>query len=289
MILFKMNSKKYKYRCANGFFAYSGRHQQAGLSLIELLVGMAIGLLVVSVALVALMTSRGVSGTVSDATHLQQEAAYVVRVIGQQARQAGSLELNLVDDSPATKVSFDTKNLFDRANSTVAGAGTASDPILDLSYQSTKETIFKLSPSNPGDTESGHQLRTCLGNLPSGGSNVLQIKNKISYKRATKELICDDGTGSGAQAISGNVADFRVRYLLQTRTASSVYAIQSVETVPAGRWKDVYGVEICIDLQGQDRVDTAGGTYINCEGNSVDLDNAIHLVTRTVFQLRSQG
>ena len=65
--------------------------------------------------------------------------------------------------------------------------------------------------------------------------------------------------------------------------------MQSVETVPAGRWKDVYGVEICIDLQGQDRVDTAGGTYINCEGNSVHLDNAIHLVTRTVFQLRSQG
>ncbi len=68
---------------------------QRGVTLIELLVGIVIGLLTVAVAMGALMVSRGVTGTVSDSSMLQQQAAYAFRVIGQQIRQAGSLRLNL--------------------------------------------------------------------------------------------------------------------------------------------------------------------------------------------------
>ena len=69
-------------------------HGQRGLSLLELMVGIAIGLLVVAVAMSALMVSRGVSGTVSDASTIQQQAAYAMRSIGMQLRQSGSLFLN---------------------------------------------------------------------------------------------------------------------------------------------------------------------------------------------------
>lgn len=79
-------------------------HAQKGATLIELMVGIAIGLLVVAVAMGALMVSRGVSGTVSDASAIQQQAAYAMRVIGQQTRQAGSLRLNL---NPGTMVTSD--------------------------------------------------------------------------------------------------------------------------------------------------------------------------------------
>ena len=64
---------------------------QRGVTLVELMVGIAIGLLVVAVATSALMVSRGISGTVSDASGLHQQAAHAMRVIGQQVRQAGSL------------------------------------------------------------------------------------------------------------------------------------------------------------------------------------------------------
>lgn len=59
---------------------------QRGMTLIELMVGLAIGLLTISVALGALMVSRGVSGTVTDASQLQQQASYAFRVMGQQIR-----------------------------------------------------------------------------------------------------------------------------------------------------------------------------------------------------------
>ena len=59
-------------------------HAQRGVTLIELMVGITIGLLTVAVAMGALMVSRGISGTVNDASNIQQQAAYAMRVIGLQ-------------------------------------------------------------------------------------------------------------------------------------------------------------------------------------------------------------
>ena len=68
---------------------------QAGLTLIELMIGLAVGLLVVAVATVSLLGSRSVTGAVSDISGIQQQAAYVMRTFGTQLRQAGSLYLDL--------------------------------------------------------------------------------------------------------------------------------------------------------------------------------------------------
>ena len=70
---------------------HAATRMQRGVTLIELMVGVAIGLLVVAVAMSALMVSRGVSGTVSDESGLQQQAAYAMRLMAKQMRQAGSL------------------------------------------------------------------------------------------------------------------------------------------------------------------------------------------------------
>lgn len=98
---------------------------QKGVTLVELMVGIAIGLLVISVAVGALMVSRNISGTVSDATGIQQQAAYAMRVIGQQVRQAGSLRLNL------DPLNSGDDYLIPVALETIApatGAGNAFDP-----------------------------------------------------------------------------------------------------------------------------------------------------------------
>ena len=67
---------------------------QQGVTLLEMLVGLIIGLLVVAVAMGALMVSRSVTGTVSDASGIQQQGSHILRVVGSQLRQAGSLYLN---------------------------------------------------------------------------------------------------------------------------------------------------------------------------------------------------
>ena len=76
------------------------RHHQSGATLIELMVGITIGLLTIAVAIGDLLVSRGVSTSVSDVTGLQEQASYAFRIIGQQLRQAGSIRLDLASNKP---------------------------------------------------------------------------------------------------------------------------------------------------------------------------------------------
>jgi len=69
------------------------RSSQRGVSLVELLVGLTIGLLAIMVAIGTLILSRGVAGSVSDMSQLQQQGSFALRVIGTQLRQAGSVDL----------------------------------------------------------------------------------------------------------------------------------------------------------------------------------------------------
>ena len=70
--------------------AIAAKPRQRGLSLVELLVGLFLGLLIIGVAMGALMASRAVSATISDASQLQQQASHLFRVMGRQIRQAFS-------------------------------------------------------------------------------------------------------------------------------------------------------------------------------------------------------
>ena len=84
------------------------KRRQTGLTLVELMVGLALGLLVIAVAIGALLVSRGYSGSVSDATQLQQQAAFAFRIVGQQIRQAGSIELNMAtNNAPGSTAATD--------------------------------------------------------------------------------------------------------------------------------------------------------------------------------------
>ena len=88
---------------------------QRGVTLIELMVGLVVGLLVVAAAMGTMMVSRGISGTVSDASNIQQQAAYAMRTIGLQLRQAGSLRLDLnpagaTEDIASAAVDFEIQS-----------------------------------------------------------------------------------------------------------------------------------------------------------------------------------
>ena len=74
-----------------------GLPRQRGVSLIELLIGLVIGLLVVVAAMGSLVYTRASSLLIGDSTRLQQEAATAFRIIGGVARQAGARHL---EDAP---------------------------------------------------------------------------------------------------------------------------------------------------------------------------------------------
>ena len=270
--------------------------RQQGVTLIELMVGIAIGLMVVAVALGALMASRGITGTVSEATALQQQAAYAFRVIGQQIRQAGSIELNLNPSivlTPASganaamsPVAFDApdpaRKPFVRASSTINGATTPLS--VTVGYQNYTEATVAASDTS--------MLRDCLGQNPalaaSGSLGATPVLTSKFERDTTKnELLCTGAGSSGKQALIGNVTDMQVRYVEQAPGTTTLKYLPS-SPLPSN-WSNIYAIEVCLELTGTEQDPTSGATYKNCSGTDTSYGDRLKMVFRNVYQIRSQG
>lgn len=271
------------------------RHAQRGITLVELMVGMVIGLLVVAAAIGSLMVSRSISGTVSDASNIQQQAAYAMRTIGLQLRQAGSLRLDLNPTGATEEIALATVDFevqsgdFNYAKNIVSGIDepTGTEFKLTTGYRNYKEALHN-------KTADESQVRDCLGQQPS----ETLIENNFVLKTATNELYCA-GSNKTAQPIVEKVANFQVRYLMQESPTAGDPQIKYATATTIGKdWGQVQAVEVCLVLYGNESIDLpAGSSYTDCDGTTkVDMTTLtgerarrMHLTFRNVFQLRSQG
>jgi type IV pilus assembly protein PilW len=281
------------------------QRNQRGISLIELMVGIVIGLLVVAVASGVLMVSRGVSGTVSDASTIQQQAAYAMRLIGTQVRQAGSSRLNLNSANAATQndlfapVAFeqqrdgsaDVNYNFSLHQPTALFNGTANS--LTVGFQRYKDSVF--------NTATEQTTRNCVGGPDGIGTTATyQLVQSIFQMDANNQLVCS-GNGEPAQPVIQNVANFTTRYLRQVVNPPDTLfgnpLVQYVAASTVANWGQVQGVEVCMVLYGVEPIDMpAGSSYTDCDGTTVNMTtltgvraNRLHMVFRSVFQYRAQG
>lgn len=286
-------------------------NRQRGVTLIELMVGLAIGLMVIAVALGALMASRGVSGTVSDASGIQQQGAYVLRLIGQQLRQTGSLYLN-PDPAKSGSSNEVLSAVAFEIRAAAVGNGNAFAPEntlrggtdkLTTGFRRYQDSVFMASgtaatESTPAVSGVDYLARNCLA-APANNSADQLIESIFTF--ANESLLCQ-GNGATRQPIAQNVAQFQVTYLVQDPLGTTVQytAGSDMPTTPDPLWGRVRGVQVCLVLYGSEPIDMpAGSSYTDCEGNSVDMTaladadvhrrNRMHLLFRNTFQLRSQG
>ena len=252
---------------------------QAGLTLIELMIGLAVGLLVVAVATVSLLGSRSVTGAVSDISGIQQQAAYVMRTFGTQLRQAGSLYLDLgLDADGDGEITSATAFQLRGSTDTAIAENNGSVTIRFTGYE------------EPTFANAGPISRNCLGapgSIPAGTTASIE---SIFTLNGT-DLRCND------QPIAQNVAAFQVRYLLQGTDQDDPTMLYTNREGVAD-WNQVQGVEVCLVLFGTERIDLPeGASYTGCDGSTAvnittlaaPRTNRMHYVFRNVFQLRSQG
>ena len=252
---------------------------QAGLTLIELMIGLAVGLLVVAVATVSLLGSRSVTGAVSDISGIQQQAAYVMRSFGTQLRQAGSLYLDLgLDADGDGEITSATAFQLRGSTDTAIAENNGSVTIRFTGYE------------EPTFANAGPISRNCLGapgSIPAGTTTSIE---SIFTLNGT-DLRCND------QPIAQNVAAFQVRYLLQGTDQDDPTMLYT-NSAGVADWNRVQGVEVCLVLFGTERIDLPeGASYTGCDGSTAvnittlaaPRTNRMHYVFRNVFQLRSQG
>jgi type IV pilus assembly protein PilW len=289
--------RPFSSRCTPGA---STAKKQRGLSLLELMVGITIGLMTIAVALGALMVSRGISGAVNDASQLQQQAAHALRTIGLQVRQAGSLKLNLAVGQPSTTtptaqdtVAFEAD--FDKKALTITGQDnpSASNYSLSVGYPNYQESLFGASGSTTA--VQGSLLRDCLRQESS--TSLIQSRFRVVTNTGAPSgtLVCAGATGSAQPLISG-VSDFQIRYLIQQGATSGTPTMQYVSATAAATagWDNVYAIEVCLELTGDEVINTQGDasaapTYRNCAGQTAAMGPRIRMVFRNNFLIRSQG
>lgn len=238
---------------------------------------MTVGLFVIAAALGTLVLSRGAATSVSETSQLQQQGSYVLRVIGSQFRQAGSVEVLV---TPASLYAFNNKFLGFNGGSTVVtgfdGAEDAADQV-SVSHQAPLTTGLKTVQ------------RDCIGTVVDDG---VRIDSTFYVNAANSQLYCKGNTET-PQPIADNVAAFQVRYRI--RTAAGVQSMTASEVSATDAWPSVKAIEVCIDMQGKDSSGPSAGSYESCrqdaDGAAVRTSRAgrLHLVFRNVFDLRTQG
>ena len=259
--------------------APSTARRQRGSSLVELMVGLTIGLLVAVAALGSLVYARLASNTVDDGTRLNQEAMTAWRIIGGQLRQAGARRLDSVPDCigagcVTTKVAFNTDYpatlppLFGYAGQLVSGSEGASG---------APDTIavflgLDLDPALAVD---------CLGE-PSAVTTGITSTFSVS-DNALRCRGAGASSAAGAQALVAGVEDLQVWY---GQRAGNDLRYLSANNV--SNWPAVDTVMICLRIVGELRGYSTAGS-IGCNGEDIASDGRLRRVFWHAYRLRNVG
>lgn len=236
------------------------------MSLVELLVGMAIGLLVALAATSSLVFVRLSAASAEDAWRLQQESNTAFRIIGWQIRQAGARPLTV--NTQSGTVEF----LPNYAGFGVAGAPQS---ITGTNGPAGAPDTLQTSVGN----DAAADARDCLGLAPNTGA--IDIRNQFST--GSGDLSC---TGVSATAsFSSGVEDMQVWYGESSDTLVQANALLQYKETPAN-WNQVTAIMVCLRLVGerQLRVDAPS---MGCKGETVPADGRMRRTFTRVFRLRN--
>jgi len=233
-----------------------------------LLVGIMVGLLVVTAACASLLLASGTTATVGELNQLYQQGAHALRIIGTQVRQAGARDLRF--DAASGRHVLDDFPGLDAQGLAVNGTDGARDRAdqFSVSHQPVSAAI----------------ARDCLGAV------VTARHTDSTFQVVGQDLRCR--AGSTAQPMIGNVAQFQLRYRVTTPAGTRSLSAAEVESLQL--WRAVSAIEVCLDLQGSATNHPRSGNYHGClrDGDgrfaSTPRDGRLHVVFRQLFDIRSK-
>lgn len=279
---------------------------RTGAALLEIMIGLAIGLLICATALNALHISRALSEITGDAIAMQQDVATALRIIGLQIRQAGNASLDLQPALSAGDATQPGAVVFEpapearpEANGTpTMGPSVASPTVakstgatLQLRHGSPAEDLFKSRNS----TIRGSQQHDCLGQ--NTNNRLLASIITSTFFVRDGQLMCTGVAGSPQPMIS-HVKGFAVRLLVQSfkQKQESEYSLSYIDAgdldsgMMAGGRAVVRAVEVCLEIESpRATLPDIHRPYRRCNGEQPVRSRRLVHVTRHLFAIRPQG
>lgn len=251
-------------------FGTPSRQRQGGITLIDLLVGIALGLMVILAAIGTLILSRSTGQAVTEQLELQQQGNMALRIMTSLVRQASSRELVLTGGG----VVMTPLPTF-TAPSILALQPQARDAL--------DNDAFGIAFSDPGPPNAAQD---CLGNTNAPAAPVVVS----SFSVANNRLVClGTNAGAGAQPIIADVQRFRVLYVATTGIgAATTTNYFAVGALPANA--NIIGLELCLELATGLRFNPetlAAVNYTDCDGAQIAQDGRLRVVVRQAVRTRS--
>lgn len=261
---------------ARDYQSHSLPHRrQLGMSLMELMVGIAIGMLVVVAALGTMSFTQLSTTVVTDSTQLQQNADSVFRIMGFQATQSGAVALTSAPD--AGKVIF--SSAFTGFNTATTNATTGQIfAVHGVDGGTSGSDTLRLSYEDDGG------IRDCHGN---SSSTTARVDNEFALSSGS--LTCKGASaGAVAQPVADGIDDFQVWYGVVTGTGAAL-RIRYFTASGVTDWGNIQSLRVCIVIRGERQGNPQPGlAQTGCRGQSITADGYIRRVFWRTFALRNK-
>jgi len=266
---------------------------QSGLSLIELMVAITLGLMITTTLGYILMGSRSTYRTQDASARVQDTGRFAMDFIGRQLRSAGRVDITPLFSDPRTSIIGLPAGWTPITGAHGAAAIAGGAPAVNASgvvtinggTRQTDTLAVQYQLSNQG----GNAIVDCNGDgagialtAIAGGGNYGTVSNIISLDGPNLELECTGNGGGGAQPFAEGVEDLQIRYA----EAATPSVFNAIPANPA----NVVAVQVCIMAQSPGNgVVTAPQRIRNCSGALyTPNDTRLRRTFTSVFTLRSR-
>lgn len=249
------------------------RHYQQGMTLIELMISMALGMAVVLAAVALMQAARATYLSVADSAQIQENGRYALDLIARAVRQANYVP----QDHPAFLRSDLTAlepGVYGIDNARVSEHSTGmSSPSSNrdaLGSDLLAIRFFGSGPKNQPDSD----MLNCAGFAVPGLNGADKLSDLEKARGWSIFYVAVDGSGEpelrckyltrdggwSAAAIVRGIESFQVLYGLRNVGGDVVYvAAASV----AARWRDVVAVRVALLARGERNVRDGGAPIVH--------------------------
>lgn len=285
---------------------YRSMHRARGLTLIEMLISIAIGLVVVVAVLVSFVGS-GRAGRIQSAyAQMNEDAQIGLSILTREFQIAGySAPSGLVNTAAAgaTPIFALSYNLgtatavfgcdtgFANASAGTLVCGTSTVPAFEVVYEADVKNTVPTAGGAPSD---------CLGNgIPGAAPFIARNRYFIATGASGRpELYCaSNNAANSEQPLLENVEAMRVWYGVQVgaapRQVVRYVSATDINGVGATEWSNVVSVRVCLLMRSSETVLSAGGTdtltYRDCDSTQqTSNDRFLRRAYFTTSTLRSK-
>lgn len=259
----------------------SAPERQHGLSLVELLVGLTLGLTVIAAAVALYLSSGHAYRSTQAVAQLTEDASVALALLRTQIALAGYSTPTGLDSNGDMTRAFTGPGLFgctggitsasigfSQLNQLVCHNDSGQADAIVVRYEADTRNTLPTSAGVPTD---------CLGNSTPLVNGTYHLADN-RYFVLNHTLSCRGNGHSVAQPLVDHVVDLRIQYGVSSPSASDpdVFTLRflsaqdlSGASTPAAStplWRNVKAVRLCLVLRSESEVQDSPMPYIDCNG-----------------------